>query len=79
MSATVDLMISVLRNKLERTGELHGGTNLNETGLDSLDVINFLFTLEEETGVKIPDGDITKYSLETLNDFAEYIDKRRQG
>lgn len=70
-------MIGVLRDKFDVTVALDGQSSLSDTGLDSLDVINFLYTLEEETSVSIPDEDIAEFNLETLNEFAEYIDKRR--
>jgi acyl carrier protein len=46
-------------------------------GLDSLDVINFLFSVEEATGIAIPDEAIAERSLKTLRDFAAYVDEQR--
>jgi len=77
MSNTIDIIIDVLKTKFKTTGELTADSNINEIGIDSLDVINFLYTLEEHTGVKILDEDIDALGIEKLIQFAEYIDKRR--
>lgn len=77
MSATVATMVSILRSKFKVTGQLEPATNVNEMGLDSLDVINFLYSVEEATGVKIPDEAIANEKLETLQQFAAYVDRNR--
>ena len=58
MSSTLQLITTTLRDKFKVTADLAASTNVKEIGLDSLDFINFLYTLEETTGVKIPDEDI---------------------
>jgi acyl carrier protein len=78
MNATLDLITATLRDKFKVTADLGAATSLEELGLDSLDVVNFLYTLEETTGVKIPDEDIDSQKLATLGDFARYIDDRRR-
>lgn len=45
---------------------------LDSLGLDSLDKIEFLFSLEEEFKIKIPDRDIT---IVTLGDVVTAVDK----
>ena len=77
MSATLDVMASILREKFKVQADLGADTPLNEMGLDSLDVINFLFSLEEKTGVKIPDEALDAENLRTLGDIAGYIDRHR--
>ncbi|MGE5148139.1 MAG: acyl carrier protein [Candidatus Eiseniibacteriota bacterium] len=77
MSATLELITTTLRDKFKVTADIAASTNIEEIGLDSLDFINFLYTLEETTGVKIPDEDIESENLESLADFARYIDARR--
>lgn len=77
MSATLDTMISILRAKFKVTKPLEAATNVNEMGLDSLDVINFLYSVEEATGVKIPDEAIANEKLERLEQFAAYVDRNR--
>ncbi len=77
MSATLDQMTSLLRKKFNVKTALEPGTKLTELGLDSLDVINFLFSLEEATEVKIPDEALVAENLETLADIAGYVDRNR--
>jgi len=77
MNATLDSMVSILRTKFKVTKPLEASTNINEVGLDSLDVINFLYSVEEATGVKIPDEAIANEKLERLEQFAAYVDRNR--
>lgn len=77
MSATVEHMIGVLQDKFKVTAEISGTSRLGELGMDSLDIINFLFTMEQGTGVKIPDEVIAERGLETIEDLAAYIDENR--
>ena len=77
MNATLDVMTCILRDKFNVKKALESGTKLSEMGLDSLDVINFLFSLEEAVGVKIPDEAISDDGLQTLADIAVYVDSHR--
>lgn len=76
MTATLDEITSLLRDKFRVQTPLGPDTQLNETGLDSLDVINFLFSVEEKTGVKIPDEALDTEDLRTLGAIADYIDRQ---
>ena len=78
MSGTLELMTSLLRDKFKVSSDLGPNSKLNELGLDSLDVINFLFSLEEKVGVKIPDEALDAENLRTLADIAGSIDRHRQ-
>jgi acyl carrier protein len=77
MSATLDVITSLLLDKFKVRVALGPDTRLNEMGLDSLDVINFLFSVEEKTGVKIPDEALDSENLRTLGAIAGYIDSHR--
>jgi acyl carrier protein len=48
-------------------------TNLQELGIDSLDVFTLLFELENAFKISIPDDDVR--SIRTVNDVAEGIKK----
>jgi acyl carrier protein len=48
-------------------------TNLQELGIDSLDVFTLLFELENAFKISIPDDDVR--SIRTVNDIAEGIKK----
>ncbi len=45
---------------------------IESLGLDSLDRIEFMFALEKEFGIKIPDREVT---LNTIQDMIEVIDR----
>lgn len=52
--------------------------NMTEgAGLDSLDVINLLFRVEEEYGVKVPDEDIDAHQLLVFGKLAAYVAERK--
>lgn len=63
--------ISVPDNELENT---HIMEDMN---LDSLDVINFLFRMEEKTSVKIPEEDIDTENLMIVGNLVSYLKKRQ--
>jgi acyl carrier protein len=48
-------------------------TNLQEMGIDSLDVFTLLFELENAFKISIPDDDVR--SIKTVNDIVEGIKK----
>ena len=48
-------------------------SRLLELGLDSLDLINFLFKLEEIYGVKVPDEALADGSVDSIADLAKYL------
>ena len=52
---------------------IHLNTNLQEMGIDSLDVFTLLFELENAFKISIPDDDVR--SLRTVNDVVEGIKK----
>jgi acyl carrier protein len=75
--ATVERLIAILREKFHPESAPVADSTPKSLGLDSLDVINFLFSVEEDTGVAIPDEVIAERGLRTLRDFAAYVDERR--
>ena len=48
---------------------------LDELGLDSLDFLSILFSVQEKYNITIPDEDID--GLETLNKLIRYIDEKK--
>ena len=58
-------------------GALDLDTRLREDlGADSLDLVELVFTLEQELGVSIPDADAAE--IQTIGDAVRYIE-RAQG
>lgn len=57
-----------------------GATNLKLTddlGLDSLDIINLLFQIDENYGVKVAASDIMEHDLLVVENLASYIAERQ--
>lgn len=79
MSKTLEVIVDLLRDKFESKEELTSATKLGDAGLDSLDVINFLFSLEEKTGTRIPDAALVEEPIETLGQLAEYIQRQNRN
>ena len=77
MTDTLQVMRGILTESLHAEGVLEPGTEFTDLGLDSLDMVNFLFTLEEATGVTIPDEQIQDKTLRTLGQLVAFVDERR--
>jgi acyl carrier protein len=77
MAPNMDLIVETLREKFRLEMPVTPETRLEDLGLDSLDQISFLYTLEEKSGVKIPDEDLDKHNLERLGQIAEHIERLR--
>mgnify|MGYP000188367515 CR=1 FL=1 len=56
------------------TEKLVSDKPLAEQGIDSLDMINIFFKLEENFKIKIPEEDIEK--LKTINEIVEYVNQK---
>lgn len=48
-------------------------------GLDSLDKIEFLFVLEKEFGIKIPDREVTINSIQDMIDVIEKLSAEQRA
>lgn len=48
---------------------------LDEIGLDSLDFMSVLFSVQDEYGIQIPEEDIEQ--LVSLGELAKYIDEKK--
>jgi len=63
------LFIARFDYKLE---ELTASTTLENLGLDSLDVIDFLFDIEDEFNIKVPDRE---FEVTTIQDMVDALDR----
>jgi acyl carrier protein len=63
------LFIARFDYKLE---ELTASTTLENLGLDSLDVIDFLFDIEDEFNIKVPDRE---FEVKTIQDMVDALDR----
>lgn len=76
MQDTIELIYKILRDDYNVTIALTPETEMSELGIDSVDLIGFLYSIEEKTQVKIPDEALGTDQLATLGSFANYIDAR---
>lgn len=68
------LYCEVTERTLEGTDEAVASRDLiKDEGMDSLDLINLLFRIEEEVGVKIPEPDIDAHNLTVVGNLADYL------
>ncbi len=75
-SPTVQKLAALLNEKFHPSAPPTAQSTPKSLGLDSLDVINFLFSVEEALGVAISDEVIAERKLSSLADFARYIDEQ---
>ena len=52
--------------------DLTATTTLENLGLDSLDIIDFLFDIEDEFNIKIPDRE---FEVKTIQDMVDALDR----
>jgi acyl carrier protein len=57
-------------------GEINLDTDLKAVGLDSLDVINYLFNIEEAYGIQVPEEDYEDKNLKVMGNMVEYLADR---
>ena len=78
MQTTAEMMIRMLRENFELK-ILAPDSKIEDLEIDSLDLINFLFSLNEKTGVDVPDDILAGGDMKTISDLADYIDKNKGG
>lgn len=61
---------------LERPAGFGVDSSLYEAGLDSMAIMQLLVLVEEEYGVSIPEGDLTRHNFSTVRHLAEVIRER---
>ena len=71
--STLERLKTLFMNKFEfNVEELTPTTTLELLGLDSLDKIEFMFDIENEFKIKIPDEE---FKVETIQDMVDAIDR----
>ena len=72
MRDTQEKVLEIIENVLGRGAS---GDRLREdVGMDSLDEVELILSLEEGFGIEIPDEDAARYR--TVQDIVDYIEKR---
>jgi len=73
MSTTLERLKQLFVAKFESdVEELNPSTTLEYLGLDSLDMIDFLFDIENEFEIKIPDQE---FRVRTIQEIVEAVDR----
>ncbi len=52
---------------------LDSETNIQDAGMDSLDIVSFLFNIEKEYNIRIPDEELSKPEIYLIKNIASYI------
>lgn len=58
--------------------QLQGKHLRKDFNFDSLDVIKFIFLMEEKSGVKLPDKEIDALNLLEIDALVDYVVKHKQ-
>jgi acyl carrier protein len=75
MSTTLERLQQRFINKFDfNIQELTPKTTLNDLGLDSLDKIEFMFEIEDEFKIRIPDAEFQELKVTTIQDMVEAVD-----
>ena len=69
----LEYLITYIKEQFKIEDEISEETNIQQIGLDSLDIVNLLFNIEEKYGVNIPDEDLTGKDLFVLCKMVDYI------
>jgi acyl carrier protein len=71
--STLERLKKLFINKFDfNVEELKPETTLEYLGLDSLDKIEFMFDIENEFGIKIPDE---QFKITTIQDMVDAVDR----
>ena len=81
MSTTLERLKQLFVAKFESdVEELNPSTTLEYLGLDSLDMIDFLFDIENEFEIKIPDQEFRVRTIQEIVDAVDrFISEQRTG
>jgi len=70
-----NLMLKVPKEEIADDLPLFGPNGL---GLDSIDALELVVSLEKKFGVTVPNSETARAALATVNSIAEYVMARRQ-
>ena len=70
-----NLMLKVSKDDISDDMPLFGAEGL---GLDSIDALELVVSLEKHFGVSVPNSDVAKSALASVNTIAEYVEQNRK-
>jgi acyl carrier protein len=77
LATSQDILDIMLQNEIRvDIEELDHSESLSEQGLDSLDLVTILFSIEEKFHIKIPEEDINEGKLSSMNSIVSYINEQ---
>ena len=74
--AILEKLKGIISQEFAKDQEITLETDLIEMGLDSLDIINFLFQIEELFGISVPEEDFEDKSLKVVGNMVDYLSSR---
>ncbi len=69
------LMLKTPREEIRDDMPLFGQESL---GLDSIDALELVVSLEKKFGVTVPNSEVAKHALATVNSIADYVTANRK-
>lgn len=74
MTATADVLTQIICDKFEiDPGKIKPEATLEDIGIDSIDVFDVVFTIEEALDIKVPSDDVKIGSFQDLVDLIDRI------
>ena len=70
-----NLMLKVSKEDIRDDMPLFGPEGL---GLDSIDALELVVSLEKHFGVSVPNSDVAKNALATVNTIADYVEQHKK-
>ena len=70
-----NLMLKVSKEEIGDDVPLFGAEGL---GLDSIDALELVVSLEKHFGVSVPNSDVAKHALATVNTIADYVEQHKK-
>ncbi len=79
MEAVTEKVTSIIIEQLsvDKESVVPEANLLDDLGADSLDVVELVMALEEESGIEVPDDDVE--NIRTVKDVAEYVAARTEA
>jgi len=71
-----NLMLRTPKEEIANDLPLFGPDGL---GLDSIDALELVVSLEKHFGVTVPNSDVAKHALASVDTIAEYVEKARES
>ena len=70
------LMLRITKEEIQDDAPLFGPEGL---GLDSIDALELVVSLEKQFGVSVPNSSVARTALATVNSIHDYILSQRAG